>query len=414
MILLNYKDRLFRYFIYISVVFITLFVITTIINLNPNKIDNDVITSNIVFNNETTQINVEYPRYKNDKLNKIITDNIYNYVKAFKENKENKILNITYEIYNFDNYSNIVFYIDNSISKEKNKNILLDLSKKEIAYISNIYDKEYLNQEINTKIYHKYSTSIYSKIKESNVDNHTYIISKDKLDIYFNDIVFDNIDYIPNMTINLSSDVSSEESIYDESKKYIAFTYDDGPSNYTLEVLNTLDANNSSATFFMLGNKMKKNNEIVKTVNSSLSEVASHTYSHKNLVNLNEKEINNEINSTSIIFNEITGDNIKYVRPPYGNYNNKVKNAGYPLVLWNIDPKDWLVRDSNKIYNNIIKNACDGCIVLMHDCYKETVEASKMVIPKLKEMGYEIVSISKLIEIKKYNIDQNKAITSIR
>lgn len=414
MILLNYKDRLFRYFIYISVVFITLFVITTIINLNPNKIDNDVITSNIVFNNETTQINVEYPRYKNDKLNKIITDNIYNYVKAFKENKENKILNITYEIYNFDNYSNIVFYIDNSISKEKNKNILLDLSKKEIAYISNIYDKEYLNQEINTKIYHKYSTSIYSKIKESNVDNHTYIISKDKLDIYFNDIVFDNIDYIPNMTINLSSDVSSEESIYDESKKYIAFTYDDGPSNYTLEVLNTLDANNSSATFFMLGNKMKKNNEIVKTVNSSLSEVASHTYSHKNLVNLNEKEINNEINSTSIIFNEITGDNIKYVRPPYGNYNNKVKNAGYPLVLWNIDPKDWLVRDSNKIYNNIIKNACDGCIVLMHDCYKETVEASKMVISKLKEMGYEIVSISKLIEIKKYNIDQNKAITSIR
>lgn len=414
MILLNYKDRLFRYFLYISVVFITLFVITTIINLNPNKIDNDVITSNIVFNNETTQINVEYPRYKNDKLNKIITDNIYNYVKAFKENKENKILNITYEIYNFDNYSNIVFYIDNSISKEKNKNILLDLSKKEIAYISNIYDKEYLNQEINTKIYHKYSTSIYSKIKESNVDNHTYIISKDKLDIYFNDIVFDNIDYIPNMTINLSSDVSSEESIYDESKKYIAFTYDDGPSNYTLEVLNTLDANNSSATFFMLGNKMKKNNEIVKTVNSSLSEVASHTYSHKNLVNLNEKEINNEINSTSIIFNEITGDNIKYVRPPYGNYNNKVKNAGYPLVLWNIDPKDWLVRDSNKIYNNIIKNACDGCIVLMHDCYKETVEASKMVIPKLKEMGYEIVSISKLIEIKKYNIDQNKAITSIR
>lgn len=414
MILLNYKDRLFRYFIYISVVFITLFVITTIINLKPNKIDNEVITSNIVFNNETTQINVEYPRYKNDKLNKIITDNIYNYVKVFKENKENKILNITYEIYNFDNYSNIVFYIDNSISKEKNKNILLDLSKKEIAYISNIYDKEYLNQEINTKIYHKYSTSIYSKIKESNVDNHTYIISKDKLDIYFNDIVFDNIDYIPNMTINLSSDVSSEESVYDESKKYIAFTYDDGPSNYTLEVLNTLDANNSSATFFMLGNKMKKNNEIVKTVNSSLSEVASHTYSHKNLVNLSEKEINNEINSTSIIFNEITGDNIKYVRPPYGNYNNKVKNAGYPLVLWNIDPKDWLVRDSNKIYNNIIKNACDGCIVLMHDCYKETVEASKMVIPKLKEMGYEIVSISKLIEIKKYNIDQNKAITSIR
>lgn len=414
MILLNYKDKLFKYFIYISIVFVTLFVITTFINLNPNKIERDVTPSSITFNNENTQINVEYPRYKNDKVNKIITDNIYSYVKSFKESKENKVLNVTYDIYNFDNYSNIVFNIDNSLSKEKNKNILIDLSKKEIAHISNIYDKDYLNNEINNLVYHKYFSGVYNKIKESNVDNHTYIISKNKLDIYFNDIAFDDIDYIPNITISLSEDVSTKENIYDETKKYMAFTYDDGPSEYTLEVLNTLDANNATATFFMLGNKMKKNSETVKTINSSNSEVGSHTYSHKNLVSLNEKEILNEINTTSIIFNEITGDNIKYVRPPYGNYNNKVKNAGYPLVLWNIDPKDWLVRDSDKIYNNIIKNACDGCIVLMHDCYKETVEASKMVIPKLKEMGYEIVSISKLIEIKKYNIDQNKAITSIR
>lgn len=414
MILLNYKDKLFKYFIYISIVFVTLFVITTFINLNPNKIDDEVKPSSIIFNNENTQINVEYPRYKNDKINKIITDNIYSYVKSFKESKENKILNITYDIYNFNNYSNIVFNIDNSLSKEKNKNILIDLSKKEIAHISNVYSKDYLSNEINNLVYHKYFSGIYDKVKDSNVDNHTYIISKDRLDIYFNDISFDNIDYIPYITINFNSDVVGKDNIYDENKKYIAFTYDDGPSDYTLEVLNTLDANNSSATFFMLGNKMKKNSEIVKTINSSNSEVGSHTYSHKNLVNLSEKEINNEINSTSIIFNEITNDNIKYVRPPYGNYNNKVKSVGYPLILWNIDPKDWLVRDSDKIYNNIIKNSCDGCIVLMHDCYKETVEASKMVIPKLKEMGYEIVSISKLIEIKKYNIDQNKAITSIR
>ncbi len=414
MILLNYKDKIFKYFIYISIVFVTLFVITTFINLNPNKFEKEVTPSYITFNNENTQINVEYPRYKNDKINKIITDNIYSYVKTFKESSENKILNITYDIYNFDNYSNIVFNIDNSLNNEKNKNILIDLSKKEIAHISDIYDKEYLSNEINTLVYHKYFNGIYNQIKESNIDNHTYIISEDKIIIYFYDITFNDIDYIPNITINLNEDVSTTENIYDETKKYIAFTYDDGPSSYTLEVLNTLNANNATATFFMLGNKMKNNSDKVKTVNESNSEVASHTYAHKNLVKLSEKEILNEINSTSIIFNEITGDNVKYVRPPYGNYNNTVKSAGYPLILWNIDPKDWLVRDSNKIYNNIIKNACDGCIVLMHDCYKETVEASKMVIPKLKEMGYEVVSISKLIEIKNYNINQDKAISSIR
>ena len=85
MILLNYKDNLFKYFIYISIVFVTLFVITTFINLDSNKNNNEVEMSNIVFNNETTQINVEYPRYKNDKINKIITDSVYNYVKTFKE-----------------------------------------------------------------------------------------------------------------------------------------------------------------------------------------------------------------------------------------------------------------------------------------------------------------------------------------
>ena len=103
MILLNYRDRLFRFFIYISIVFITLFLITTFANINSNKIERDVTPSSIIFNNKNTQINVEYPRYKNDRINKIITDNIYNYVKVFKENKENKVLNITYDIYNFDN-----------------------------------------------------------------------------------------------------------------------------------------------------------------------------------------------------------------------------------------------------------------------------------------------------------------------
>lgn len=213
MILLNYKDNLFKYFIYISIVFVTLFVITTFINLDSNKNNNEVEKSNIVFNNETTQINVEYPRYKSDKINKIITDSIYNYVKTFKESKEKKVLNVTYDIYNFDNYSNIVFNIDNSLSKEKNKNILIDLSKKEIAHISNIYDKEYLNNEINNLVYHKYFSGIYNKVKESNVDNHTYIIDKNKLDIYFNDINFDSIDYIPYVTINLNSDVVSKENI---------------------------------------------------------------------------------------------------------------------------------------------------------------------------------------------------------
>ena len=159
---------------------------------------------------------------------------------------------------------------------------------------------------------------------------------------------------------------------------------------------------------------MKYNEEIVKEVYKSSSEVASHTYSHKNLDTLSKDDILKEINSTSIIFNEITNDNIKYIRPPYGNYNDTVKSTNYPIVLWNIDPKDWLVKDSKKVYNSVLKHACDGCIVLMHDLYPTTIEAVKMLIPKLNNMGYEIVSISDLLKYKNYNLKNGEIIRKIK
>ena len=81
--------------------------------------------------------------------------------------------------------------------------------------------------------------------------------------------------------------------------------------------------------------------------------------------------------------------------------------------MWNIDPKDWLLRDSKKIYNNVISNACDGCIVIFHDIYSETLEAIKMILPKLTEMNYNIVSVSKLIEVKEYDTSIKEPISHI-
>ena len=199
-----------------------------------------------------------------------------------------------------------------------------------------------------------------------------------------------------------------------QNKKYIAFTFDDGPSKYTKELIKTLELNNTSATFFMLGNRMKYNEDIVKEVYNSNSEVASHTYSHKNLNKLSSKDILSEINSPVIAFNEITGGDIKYLRPPYGNYNDIVKSTNYPIILWNIDPKDWLAKDSSKVYNSVLKHACDGCIVLMHDIYPTTIEAVKMLIPKLNSMGYEVVSVSNLAKYKNYEIKNSEIIRKIK
>ena len=296
MIILNYKNQLYKYFLYISALLVTLFVIVNVFYKEPAKDLKDVKTSTITYKDELTEVNVEYPRFKDDKINKLITDIIYDYVKEFKKfDTVQKSLIMDYKLYYFDDYVNITFNIENTLEKAKNKNILLNLKSKEVSYISNVYDKEYLENEINEIVYYKYQTDIYEKIKESNINNNTYIIDENKIEVYFNNINFENLDYIPYITIPLTEDAFNEDEVPDENKKYIAFTFDDGPSKYTKELLKTLELNDSTATFFMLGNRMKYNEEIVKEVYKSSSEVASHTYSHKNLNKLSKDDILKEI-----------------------------------------------------------------------------------------------------------------------
>lgn len=418
MILLNYKNNFLKYIIYMSCVFLVLLVVVNLMNVNEIKNEEDAVSSSIVYNDDNNDINVIYPRFNNDDINNIITSYIYTYVKKFRLNSgSNKVLNIRYDLYYFNDYVNVVFNIDNSLSNIKYKNILLDFKNEKLAYISNLYEKDYLINEINSLINLKYSSDIYDKIKNSNVDNHTYIINDNKIDVYFNDIDFGTLSYIPMVSIigdNNSETVSKDDNLDNSDKKFIAFTFDDGPGKYTSELIDTLELNNSSATFFMLGNRMKYNTDIVKKVYNSNSEIGTHTYSHKRLTSLSNDEIYNEINSSEIIFNDITVDHLKYLRPPYGSYNDHIKGLGYNIILWNIDPKDWLTRDSKKIYNSVLNNACDGCIVLMHDIYPETIEAVKMLIPTLNEMNYEVVSISNLIYNKNHILSKDEVISHVK
>lgn len=418
MILLNYKNNFLKYIIYMSCVFLVLLVVVNLMNVNEIKNEEDAVSSSIVYNDDNNDINVIYPRFNNDDINNIITSYIYTYVKKFRLNSgSNKVLNIKYDLYYFNDYVNVVFNIDNSLSNIKYKNILLDFKNEKLAYISNLYEKDYLINEINSLINLKYSSDVYDKIKNSNVDNHTYIIDDNKIDVYFNDIDFGTLSYIPMVSIigdNNSETVNNDDNLDNSDKKFIAFTFDDGPSKYTSELIDTLELNNSSATFFMLGNRMKYNTDIVKKVYNSNSEIGTHTYSHKRLTSLSNDEIYNEINSSEIIFNDITGDHLKYLRPPYGSYNDHIKGLGYNIILWNIDPKDWLTRDSKKIYNSVLNNACDGCIVLMHDIYPETIEAVKMLIPTLNEMNYEVVSISNLIYNKNHILSKDEVISHVK
>lgn len=410
------KNSLVKYFIYIFALFLVLFIVTNVFGTGQVKNEEYVSTSTIEDSNENYSIYVEYPRFDNDDINSIIMNKVYSYIKEFKNIEvNNKVLDITYELYYLNNeFVNITFHIENTQSIIKNQNILIDLNEKKLVYINSLYDTDYLINEINKLVLQKYPDDIYNQVLKSTVNNFTYLIDDDRIHIYFNNLDLSKLDEVPFVTIDFNDNVFSQIDNNKTGQKYIAFTYDDGPSKYTQELLKILENNNSSATFFMLGNRMKNYEELVKKIKKSNSEIGNHSYSHKDLTSLNKLELENELNSTNIIYNAITGENLKYLRPPYNYYNDNIINSGYEIVTWNIDTKDWLLKDSNKIYNNVISKACNGCIVLMHDIYDETIEATRKLLPKLNEMGYEIVSVSKLAEIKSYNFESDDVTSFIK
>ncbi|HPF82709.1 MAG TPA: polysaccharide deacetylase family protein [Bacilli bacterium] len=188
---------------------------------------------------------------------------------------------------------------------------------------------------------------------------------------------------------------------FDLKKKYVALSFDDGPSKYTNDIINYLYENDCQATFFVLGNKLSYYQDTLNNMISKNNEIANHTYSHPWLTHLNNNEILEEINKTQDLIINITGYTPKLFRPSYGDINKKLRNLiKLNIVLWTNDSSDWKYKSSKTIASNVIRHIKENDIILMHDTYKRTRDALKIIIPKLKELNYEVITISELLEIK--------------
>lgn len=185
-------------------------------------------------------------------------------------------------------------------------------------------------------------------------------------------------------------------------KKYVALTFDDGPSNYTKDIAEYLYQNDSYATFFVLGSKVSIYQETLINLIDKGNEIANHTYNHPWLTHLTDKEILKEINDTQESINKVTGYTPTLFRPSYGDINKKLKTMiKLNIIMWTNNSSDWKYKSSKTIASNVIRHIKDNDIILMHDTYKRSYEALKIIVPKLKELDYEIVTVSELMEIKK-------------
>ncbi len=184
-------------------------------------------------------------------------------------------------------------------------------------------------------------------------------------------------------------------------KKAIALTFDDGPSIYTPQILDTLAENGVKATFFVVGNRIEKHSDILlKTYNLGM-EIGNHSWDHSNLTRLSMENIVQQRELTDNAVSAVTGHTTSLMRPPYGSRNDLVMGAfNMPAILWSLDTLDWKSRDALTIVDTVLSTAKDGDIILMHDLYQSTADAVDILVPRLISEGYEIVTVSQLARMR--------------
>ncbi|MBR3867471.1 MAG: polysaccharide deacetylase family protein, partial [Butyricicoccus sp.] len=192
-----------------------------------------------------------------------------------------------------------------------------------------------------------------------------------------------------------------------EAEHYVALAFDDGPTGgadgITERLLDGLKARNARATFFLCGYRVEEFNTMMTRYLAEGHELGNHTMDHKDLPSLSKDGMKQQITENDDLIESFTGARSTVMRCVGGAYNSTVKEAmaelGLPLIQWSVDTLDWKIRDADHICDEIVENAKNGDIVLMHDLRECTVEGALRAIDILSERGYAFVTVSELARI---------------
>jgi len=198
-------------------------------------------------------------------------------------------------------------------------------------------------------------------------------------------------------------EVTENNRVIDPAKPMVAITYDDGPHPvYTEAILDVLEEYNTVATFFDLGERMMAYPETVRREAALGCEVGSHSYAHKRFIKMTSAEIIEDVASMDAVFMEILGYKPTLFRPPYGEYDGRVSELiPMSVIIWSVDTRDWESKNADAIMDHIVSQGdLDGKVILMHGIYESSAEATQRLVPYLLEEGYQIVTVSELMEFK--------------
>lgn len=191
--------------------------------------------------------------------------------------------------------------------------------------------------------------------------------------------------------------VSSAEAEVEVRK--IALTFDDGPHpSYTEQLLDGLQERGVHVTFFVTGEHAELHPDIIERMSEEGHLIGNHTYSHIQLTTGNREAFKEELIRTNEIIMEITGQEVIYVRPPYGSWDKKFETElnMFP-VLWTVDPLDWCTDNVSCITSRVCARVKENDIILMHDYSASSVTAALQVIDELLKEGYVFVTVDEIL-----------------
>ena len=200
-----------------------------------------------------------------------------------------------------------------------------------------------------------------------------------------------------------------------EDTKYVALTFDDGPSGkYTRQLLNGLYDRAVQATFLLCGYRMKDYPDIAQRIFDEGHEIGYHGYTHNNMKEMSRRDIAAEIiDSQALLPQEC--DPV-FLRPPGGCCSDAVRQVAearnLAILSWSIDPRDWATNDTIAIEKAVLGNIKDGDIVLLHDMTTSSVNAALDIVDTLLEEDFEIVTVSELARLRGAKLKPGKVYTS--
>ena len=183
--------------------------------------------------------------------------------------------------------------------------------------------------------------------------------------------------------------------------KYVALTFDDGPRACTTSrLLDGLRERGASATFFLIGQQIAGNENLVRRMKNEGHQVGNHTWDHVKLQGKSASVVSREICRTDNTIRDVLGDGTYWVRPPYGLLNrNQYCCFSTPLIHWSVDPEDWKLRNTEKVTAAVLKKVQPGDIILLHDAYQTSVDAAFQIVDTLEDEGYEFVTVKELLAL---------------